>query len=206
MFIFLFLLFCLFAASQCKERWRNLRAVLVRHMKHSRCGSGNKTKKPYYLSNAMKFTLPYIKTLDKSIGKLTKEPHDRTQQSFDASQEVAKGEVDLSVREAPLPSSPAPQTSNSSRERVSLSIEMKQEPGFDLREDLTRKRDEQTPTDVEFVHAKTNKFFATSNGTGQGKQAFLLSLLPEIEPLTDAQMKLFRRRVLQLIDDIIESK
>ncbi|KAF0741423.1 Uncharacterized protein FWK35_00024738 [Aphis craccivora] len=32
---------------------------------------------------------------------------------------------------------------------------------------------------------------------------FLLSLLPEIEPMTNAQMSSFRRRVLQLIDDII---
>lgn len=32
---------------------------------------------------------------------------------------------------------------------------------------------------------------------------FLLSLLPEIEPMTNAQMSSFRRRVLQLIDDIM---
>lgn len=32
---------------------------------------------------------------------------------------------------------------------------------------------------------------------------FLLSLLPEIEPMTNVQICSFRRRVLQLIDDIM---
>lgn len=35
------------------------------------------------------------------------------------------------------------------------------------------------------------------------KKMFLLSLLPEIEPMANAQMSSFRRRVLQFIDDII---
>ena len=34
------------------------------------------------------------------------------------------------------------------------------------------------------------------------RRQFLQSSLPEIEPLTEDQMRTFRRRVLQLIDDI----
>ena len=34
------------------------------------------------------------------------------------------------------------------------------------------------------------------------RRQFLQSSLPEIEPLTEDQMRIFRRRVLQLIDDI----
>jgi hypothetical protein len=33
---------------------------------------------------------------------------------------------------------------------------------------------------------------------------FLMSLLPEIQEMSDSQMKQFKRRVLMLIDDILE--
>jgi len=39
--------------------------------------------------------------------------------------------------------------------------------------------------------------------TTKKKKMILLSLLPEIEPMMNAQMSSFRCRVLQLIDDIM---
>ncbi|KAJ0175126.1 hypothetical protein K1T71_009267 [Dendrolimus kikuchii] len=37
------------------------------------------------------------------------------------------------------------------------------------------------------------------------RRLFLLSLLPEINELTEGQMKIFRRKILQLLDDIADS-
>lgn len=36
----------------------------------------------------------------------------------------------------------------------------------------------------------------------QGIKMFLLSLIPELEDLSDSQIKLFKRRVFNIIDDI----
>lgn len=42
--------------AECKEKWKNLRPVFVWHMKPAPSGSGTK-KKPYYLAEAMQFTI-----------------------------------------------------------------------------------------------------------------------------------------------------
>ncbi|XP_028136200.2 uncharacterized protein LOC114330948 [Diabrotica virgifera virgifera] len=49
--------------NECKDKWKNLRAVFVRHMKSAPSGS-SKSKKPYYLTDAMQFALPYVKVLN----------------------------------------------------------------------------------------------------------------------------------------------
>lgn len=46
--------------SHCKERWRNLRACLTRHLKNNQRQSGY--HKPYYLADHMKFLLPFTRT------------------------------------------------------------------------------------------------------------------------------------------------
>lgn len=47
----------------CKERWRNLRACLTRHLKQQKVnGDGTIYHKPYYLADHMKFLLPYTKS------------------------------------------------------------------------------------------------------------------------------------------------
>lgn len=51
-----------FSASECKERWKNLRSVFVRNLKPPPSGSNSKKKKPYYPMEAMQFALPFVKT------------------------------------------------------------------------------------------------------------------------------------------------
>lgn len=43
-------------------------------MKPNPSGSSTKSKKPYYLAEAMKFTLPFIKTLGTPVGNLPEVP------------------------------------------------------------------------------------------------------------------------------------
>lgn len=47
----------------CKERWRNLRACLTRHLKQQQlAGEGSVYHKPYYLAEHMKFLFPFTKS------------------------------------------------------------------------------------------------------------------------------------------------
>lgn len=55
----------------CKERWRNLRACLTRHLKQQLyAADGSVFHKPYYLAEHMKFVLPFTKSRS-SCGKET---------------------------------------------------------------------------------------------------------------------------------------
>ncbi|KAL5237737.1 hypothetical protein ACI65C_005147 [Semiaphis heraclei] len=50
-------------ASECKERWKNLRACYTRHLKHKLpSGSGAKPKRPYYLAEYLNFLEPFTKS------------------------------------------------------------------------------------------------------------------------------------------------
>jgi hypothetical protein len=62
-FLYSFIRLYFFLVSEYKDKWKNLRAVFVRHMRPARSGSGSKAKKPYDLAEAMQFTLPYIKAM-----------------------------------------------------------------------------------------------------------------------------------------------
>lgn len=50
--------------AHCKERWRNLRACLTRHLKQQQAATedGSVNHKPYYLAEHMSFLLPYTKS------------------------------------------------------------------------------------------------------------------------------------------------
>lgn len=52
------------SVAHCKERWRNLRACLTRHLKQQQASSedGSINHKPYYLADHMSFLLPYTKS------------------------------------------------------------------------------------------------------------------------------------------------
>lgn len=57
-----------FVVAHCKERWRNLRACLTRHLKQQAQANGNPMlHKPYYLADHMEFVLPFTKSRS-SIG------------------------------------------------------------------------------------------------------------------------------------------
>lgn len=72
------------AVAHCKERWRNLRACLTRHLKQQLFASdGSTIHKPYYLAEHMKFVLPFTKSRsscgkDSSIYMESPSPHPST--------------------------------------------------------------------------------------------------------------------------------
>ncbi|KAK9692886.1 Alcohol dehydrogenase transcription factor Myb/SANT-like [Popillia japonica] len=58
------------SASECKEKWRNLRSTFVKNLKPKASGCGRSKKKPYYLAECMQFTVPFIKTAGIPTGNL----------------------------------------------------------------------------------------------------------------------------------------
>jgi len=53
--------------SECKERWKDLRACFTRHLKAKPpSGSAAKFKKPYYLAEFLHFLEPFTKARKQS--------------------------------------------------------------------------------------------------------------------------------------------
>lgn len=56
---------------------------------------------------------------------------------------------------------------------------------------------------INYGEVKTQKRKYSASETDNPRKMFLLSLLPEMEQMTDKQMSGFRRKVLALLDDIL---
>ncbi|XP_046399476.1 uncharacterized protein LOC124165970 [Ischnura elegans] len=201
-------------AQDCKEKWRNLRTVFMRKMKPSPSGSGGK-KKAYYLENAMQFCLPFIKTvIPPSTGNLptppyTAQPSTRDNEGSETQVEEL-GESTNAPQNSPsmspsiLDDPPQHQTENppaSSSPKSTSQIQMKKNKSPESLADQSV---------ADYFKAKKAKLLSNAKADTsnqkidrlQGIKMFLLSLIPELEELSDSQIKLFKRQVLRVIDDI----
>ncbi|XP_072399864.1 uncharacterized protein [Diabrotica undecimpunctata] len=104
--------------TECKEKWKNLRAVFVRHMKSAPSGSSAKSKKPYYLTDVMQFTLPYVKVLNSATsGNLPR----RAEKEIRDDQEEENWDDDSQTAQ-PLPSPKSVSLPASSQNSDSLTV------------------------------------------------------------------------------------
>lgn len=189
-------------------------------MKPPASGSSSKSKRPYYLTEFIQFALPFIRALGTPVGNLSDCPQQSLTELAQDSEDQTQNEVyndeenedfqlshvdnDLSPPNCPtqLPSCPIQvQQDNVSNEK-SLSDTYKIPPTPKKGKFQKRANTDVDKSFMEYLNMK-KKIETTPNECNQQKKIFLLSLLPEIEPMTNAQMSSFRRRVLQLIDDIM---
>ncbi|KAG8282322.1 hypothetical protein J6590_039068 [Homalodisca vitripennis] len=202
--------------QDCKEKWRNLRTVFMRRMKPSPSGSG-RNKRAYYLENAMQFCLPFMKTMiPPSPGNLpappsttqfsTRDIEGSETQVEDPTQLEFECEVEQHNSQEMSPSTASPQhfietTSGSLSSKRTFQITKEKN------KILASKADQ---TVAEYFRAKKAKLLSNAEADTSYQQIdrqqaikmFLLSLIPELEELSDSQIKLFKRHVLRLIDDI----
>lgn len=183
-----------FTGAACKEKWRNLRVVYMRHLKPLPSGSGRKRKKPYYLLDYMHFLTPYVKpTNPPEAGNLPSTSLENTSEmSNDLPDDVPaeSGQPTERCDIEPAPSStqdniqdnPTQQSSNPKRKNYSLH-----------------------ETDKHFINylKKKSDKFTVSQTSADSVMSFLNSLAPELREMNLQQFKIFKRRVLGLIDDIL---
>lgn len=158
----------------CKEKWKNLRCVFVRKLKPSPAGSSKKASKPYYLSKFMSFVLPYIKT--------------------NSVCDDVSGNV-------PSPTQPENDDAQSTTDFPEPSNKLRKYTENEQTQPVKKQKIKLYEPDKSTECLKARGMENTSTNENPRKM-FLLSLLPEISDMTENQMKIFRRKVLQLIDDI----
>lgn len=173
--------------AECKERWKNLRAVFVRHLKPRLSGSASKNKKPYYLTEAMQFTVPFIKALYKTSGNLS----DVTQQQIILYNDESDNEESFAGQSLESPGLFEPKQSPSPLLPLTPPPMKPQQ----------QKRSSERHTESTFKHAEKR----VKNSRSEAIKMFLLSMLPDLESMTDIQVRQFKRRCLQTIDEILLS-
>ncbi|XP_066906180.1 transcription factor Adf-1 [Halyomorpha halys] len=213
-------------AAECKERWKNLRAVFVRNMKSTKCAPGTKTKKAYYLLEAMQFTVPYIKALSTPTANL---PNPREQQEDESSEEIRFNSSEWLGLSSPVEqspsrtSTPSPNSQSYTASTSGMSQKMKcttqnqseSSPSFVCYKKRNYVIEGVDNTFLEDFRAKKAKMVSCADHANQeqkseGLKMFLLSMLPDVLKMTDEEVRMsflqlrkfliFTVTVLQLVE------
>ncbi|KAF9811417.1 hypothetical protein SFRURICE_002786 [Spodoptera frugiperda] len=177
--------------SDCKEKWRNIRSSFLRSMKPS----GTKIKKPYYLTEYLRFIVPYLKpTTTSGIESADETLYHSPQHSNESETLIIKTEPnDLDENQ------------EESNDNVILSDFLRERPA------IARKRRRFIPVRKPYeavrprakpvtpIERNSNNDLNTNNSA---MKMFLLSLLPEIDTMSEDQVRLFKIKTMMLIDDI----
>lgn len=198
--------------AECKEKWRNIRSVFGRTLKTDR-------RKPYYLNAFMQFLVPFIKVYGTSN---TKDYNASQNEALDSMHDTA--DWDFEIKEQCMKSDP-----EDNIEEVVIVVEDKSNLHHSFQND---QRDLSTPaqnrtdsssssfldhlpylpgtepnkpsvegdTDDRPSNSKIRKIEDLENNP---KKMFLLSLLPDLNSMTDSQMRKFKFKVLELVDNIL---
>lgn len=200
--IFLFVSVCC-----CKTKWRNMRSVFVRKQRMK----PNIKGKPYYLNEYMKYLLPFLK------GSAAN-PKQREEDNVE----------DTTTRDSPSP----PHTEFVVNEEIDIEDVAEDDTGGDWTDGETnplatnrivgikqeieesapaltwskrrKKSSKSQMRESEPGTSRIKKQKTSSCFEDDPRRMFLLSLVPEVDEFTETQMRSFKRRVLDLIDEISE--
>nr|CAD7460045.1 unnamed protein product [Timema tahoe] len=186
----------------CKERWKNLRTVFVRKLKPALGGSTRRGKRAYYLKESMRFLLPHLKVVHNTHNPEHFLSPIKADNSGDVEEEFESDPLNIPVDdEDELPGAsglqqyydpPPPEDCPHG-----LVGRMSAASCADERENCPNLTDSRSF--IEFLNLEKGR---TTCDDDPRKQ-FLLSLLPDIKQMTDVQMRRFKIKVLNLVEDIL---
>lgn len=175
-------------------------------MKTPRSGSGA-TKKTYYLKDVMQFVLPFMKAKPQS-GNLPHVEETETELLNDNSNDTAEPERDV---DRPDDSSQSQSSDPSSVDKIEsvekvvlCPLETKKTTETPNKNAKKRPSDAMNDADksfIEYVNWKKSKTTLSENSNP--KLEFLKSLLPDLEKMSDYQLRQFKKRTLDIIDSIL---
>lgn len=163
-------------------------------MRHLKLGpSGGKRKKPYYLNDMLQFVIPYLKPATADISGNIPSPPSRENQSTEIEDaEIGNDDTDVDIGDK---SPPTQSVEQEPKRKMSVGSE-----GLSKKKSK-KELSEVDKTFIEFCNRRSNK-----EKEDDPKKAFLISLLPDLRSMNDQEMRQFKRRVLALIDEIIDNR
>lgn len=184
--------------------------MFVRKLKPFRNGTGDSGKrKCYYLMDVMKFLVPFVRvnnpaySSEKVCGSLKSDSKGKKRIEKEKSVDVwvakkpERMECDSKeIRNCTDLLSPRENCETNGSNNLCSSIE-----SHARKEKHMTTLDEDDRSFIEFLNLKKSKLTTEEDPRKQ----FLLSLLPDVRQMTDAQMRRFKRNVLYLVEDILDN-
>ncbi|KAF6203529.1 hypothetical protein GE061_001861 [Apolygus lucorum] len=199
--------------AECKHRWKNLRAVFVRHIKPLKTGEVAKPKRAYYLLEAMQFTLPYIKNFNDPPEPPLRTPSFPSEDVTSEGDRLPETDSDTSRQDSePRYPSPGPISIVPS---IDLSIIKKEndiQPEQSSAHVVQNNKRSLMAEDIDYSQVKKSRDSISPDlAIQESKKAdalkmFLLSMLPDLQAMSDEEVRLFKRKSLEVIDDIISAR
>ncbi|CAK1586400.1 unnamed protein product [Parnassius mnemosyne] len=190
--------------SECKEKWRNIRCSFLRSMKPSA-----KYKKPYYLTAYLQFVMPFMKSLNNlEIIEETQANETNTptteiiisavkSEPEDDFEDLSDGEH--TTMEIPVTKAETISTQSLISPQQTIAFRKRRRPAS-LQKTFTDKIIKK----VKYNQGQMIKPVSadSSRGNNNALRYFLFSLLPEFETMSSEQIRLFKIKVMLLIDEL----
>lgn len=185
----------------CKDKWRNIRTVFSRDVKRRRFGKVK--KKPYYLQESLEYLVPFVKASHTTAkdSQFQEEKKALTEMNIKEDSEASNDES-ISV----LPTS---SETRSNQLRVSTSSSLSTSSALPSQSDSLFGKRNMNSENYKSNSSKNESYMDFDynlNGlvpTENSRKMFLLSLLYDVESMTDLQYRKFRIEVLSLVDNIL---
>lgn len=171
----------IFAVTCCKEKWRNIRNGFVRSLKPSPSGSSSSQKKKYYLNDLMGFVLPYVKPVQhvQQTGNIIlsdlDEHHSEVLEGMENTQD---SDVAVNITNC--------------TEDTSFGKEKKK------KRKCSDEHDDVDKAVLAYIQEKKGR-----EAQDNCRKMFLLSLLPDLNNLSDRQFRQFKIRSLLMVQELL---
>lgn len=180
----------------CKERWKNIRTVFLRHLRQKvPSGSSGGHKKKYYLEDNMQFIIPFVKSGKKQQGNISISSELEKDTNMEDIEDESNDEIIESVQ--------VPESSEllSSHQDIAEDHDKIAHSAKKLK--VNSKISDVDNCFMEYFETKKKKNSTTPECADQ---KFLLSLLPDIQQMSPIQKRQFKRKVLDVIGCILEDQ
>lgn len=195
---------CLFLVKRCKEKWKNIRTVFRRHHFAEPVSEGDdSSKKEYYMTDALQFLVPTLRGNPKPLSSQYIISEHIIGENYN-NQLTIPDEEDNATTEFPeIPKC----ILNSSIGSSTSSIE-------GLRKPQLGKRKANSSLDDNMINYFKSKAKPVENRTNtdvedpeaQSDEHFLLSLKEDMKEMNARQKRTFKKRIFDLIDEVLDDK
>ncbi|XP_068229146.1 uncharacterized protein [Palaemon carinicauda] len=193
------------SSANCKEKWKNLRSSLCRHLRNQYAyGPGMRCKKSYYLAKYMEFLIPYIKI--RQPGQFASVVDMVKEEDFHEGDYEYDLPTETEIKEEEEPYTPTETNSDQHQPPDGMSSPPLSvlSPVQELHElPVKKRRIEESPS---YERLSKEYFAFRSKNESQPEDPdllFLKSILPEMHKMKDRQKNRFKIMILGAIETIL---
>ncbi|XP_011187035.1 uncharacterized protein LOC105215002 [Zeugodacus cucurbitae] len=209
-----------------QKKWQNFRTILVRKLRQIQMGE---SVQQYYLYEHIKYIIPYLKksyepgTLKRTLKQALQNRNDETDTEYGTGSEHSSEDIELveDLRESnndPIFLETYEPYEMNDPKRLKIADRSEDKAGTDVDYDLVSipRRSESlehimvkdevtncTPIQSASAPARYTEQSVQTEFSESPKRQFVLSLLPDLNEMTNSQMRQFKYKVLQLIHEIL---